>query len=170
MFRAQRLRRAVDVAVKTLPRALFKAPLGEPRHSTTDGKGATGGRRMNEEEARKATWRCGKRTYGQTSERASERAIDSVRARARGDLRVKNDTRGFSLSELCRRLRSLGFLGDATDETDNYRNRTPRHGSERPRKEREMLSFKPLVQFRFATSIFLHSRFLLPSPRSLERE
>lgn len=27
------------VVVKTLPRALFKAPLGEPRHSTTDGKG-----------------------------------------------------------------------------------------------------------------------------------
>lgn len=126
MFRAQRLRRAVNVAVKTLPRALFKAPLGKSRHSTTDGKGATGGRRMNEEEARKATWRCGKRTYGQTSEQASERAIDSARARARGDLRVKNDTRGFSLSELCRRLRSPGFLGDATNETDNYRNRTPR--------------------------------------------
>lgn len=103
------------------------------------------------------------------NERASERAIDSAkeRARARGDFRVKNDTRD-SLRALSP-LEIPGFLGDATDETDNYRFGTGLRGAARKTsKEREMLSFKPLVQFRFATlTIFPLASSFPPSALSL---
>lgn len=122
--------------VKTLPRALLKAPLGKThssppplpplrpfRHSTTDGKG-----RSEEDGWTQGKKKRGKRPDGATSERSTIRRLRE--RELSGRFPREKRYRGFSPG--CRRFPEiLGFHGD---ETDNYRFGTEL--SRRGRKER----------------------------------
>lgn len=79
---------------------------------------------MNEEEARRATWRY---------ERASERS--TRQERELGEISAWKTIPGI-LSRAPSPLEIPGFLGDATDETDNYRFGTGLRGTARKTAQR----------------------------------
>lgn len=164
MFRARRPRRARRrrlVAVKTLPRALFKAPLGEPGHSTTDGKGRPR-RKTNErreEEARKPTWRCGpnERTSGRASDRLGESS---------GRFPREKRYPGFSPSTVAARDSRLPRQRDRRDRQLSVRNQTFR-GAVRKDRAKSERCYRSSRSFSSALPLRPSSPPLTPSPRPL---